>query len=340
MPRKAAEPFLRVRGTCRRWIGRINGKEVTLGPAETDEDRRAAFKRFYELVGGASDALTVAEVVDGFLSWHRDFKGSKPGTVTFYDWSLQRYVEKLGNRAIDSVTLVDLESLFRGWQLGPTTRSNVVRALRAVHKYAVDRHGLASNPAAKLEKPQPQSRDIEYSEAFRKQVMDALDTPRARNFRDLLEVLWRTGARPQELRQFTPAQYSAENKWIDIPAKDAKGGREPRIIHLDDECCAILDRYVKTYPGEGPLLRNFQGKAWTRSALGSWCHRLKDRCNLSLTIYGVRHTWARTALRKGVESLYVARMLGHKDLAMLNKVYGNLSRKDGVLKDALKQING
>ncbi|MFO0818456.1 MAG: tyrosine-type recombinase/integrase [Pirellulales bacterium] len=43
------------------------------------------------------------------------------------------------------------------------------------------------------------------------------------------------------------------------------------------------------------------------------------------SLYGLRHSWATTALRRGVDPLTVAILMGHSDPSMLSKVYQHLS---------------
>lgn len=335
--KKPAAPYQKKRGNSpARYYFSYQGQTIALG-----SDRDEAFKKYHEiLAGGAVSGLSVAELVKQFLDYHRHVKGSKPGTVRFYDDALQRYSDKLGRRPAASIGVADLDSIFVGWTIGPTTRSNVVRSLRAVHKFGMERHGLTSNPAQALPKGKTKARNIEYTDEFWASVMAALDNPKGRPCADLLTLLWRTGARPKELREARPDQYNKAKRWIEIEAPEAKGGEEARVIRLDDECVAILDRYLAEYKGTpGPILRNNKGKAWTRSALGSWAHRLKQK-GIGLTVYGVRHTWATRAIRRGVNLIYIAQMMGHKDLKQLQATYSAVSRKDDVLADALKQING
>jgi integrase len=49
------------------------------------------------------------------------------------------------------------------------------------------------------------------------------------------------------------------------------------------------------------------------------------------SLYALRHTWATNALRKGVDSLTVAILMGHKDPSTLARVYQHLSLNPGHL---------
>jgi integrase len=51
-------------------------------------------------------------------------------------------------------------------------------------------------------------------------------------------------------------------------------------------------------------------------------------------LYNFRHTWASNALKRGVDSLTVAILMGHTDPSMLAKVYAHLAHDPTFLRSA------
>lgn len=60
------------------------------------------------------------------------------------------------------------------------------------------------------------------------------------------------------------------------------------------------------------------------------------RCSL----YALRHSWATNALKRGVDSLTVALLMGHKDPSMLARVYQHLSHSPDHMREQAKRAAG
>ena len=55
------------------------------------------------------------------------------------------------------------------------------------------------------------------------------------------------------------------------------------------------------------------------------------------SLYALRHSWATNALKRGVDALTVALLMGHKDPAMLARVYQHLSHSPDHMRDQAKR---
>jgi integrase len=53
-----------------------------------------------------------------------------------------------------------------------------------------------------------------------------------------------------------------------------------------------------------------------------------------ICLYNFHHTWASNALKRGVDSLTVAILMGHTDPSMLAKVYAHLAHDPNFLRKA------
>jgi integrase len=58
------------------------------------------------------------------------------------------------------------------------------------------------------------------------------------------------------------------------------------------------------------------------------------KCGKKICLYNFRHTWASNALKRGVDSLTVAILMGHTDPSMLAKVYAHLAHDPNFLRNA------
>ena len=69
-------------------------------------------------------------------------------------------------------------------------------------------------------------------------------------------------------------------------------------------------------------------------------NRLACKFGTKLSLYALRHSWATHALERGVDSLTVAVLMGHKDPSTLARVYQHLSKNPSYLLDEAKRAAG
>ena len=58
------------------------------------------------------------------------------------------------------------------------------------------------------------------------------------------------------------------------------------------------------------------------------------------SLYALRHSWANNALKKGVDALTVAILMGHEDPSTLSKVYQHLSLNPAHMLTQAKKAAG
>jgi integrase len=91
--------------------------------------------------------------------------------------------------------------------------------------------------------------------------------------------------------------------------------------------------------GDGPLFTNQRGNAWRKETLYDAIKKARTKANVPHAIcYGIRHTWATTALANGVPDALVSALMGHQGTAMLHRHYSHLTSRMDVLKEAAKQV--
>ena len=67
-------------------------------------------------------------------------------------------------------------------------------------------------------------------------------------------------------------------------------------------------------------------------------YKLAAKCATRYSLYALRHSFATHALRKGIDSLTVAVLLGHEDPSTLARVYQHLNQNPEHLVDQVRQI--
>jgi integrase len=223
------------------------------------------------------DAPAVAEVLDDYLTWLQAQPHKAPRTVRWYAKYLQSFLDSLDDQLMpaDRVSPRDVSlwlSLHPGWKSG--RRGAIVAVQRAFNYSAKEgllkASGLQS-PLAGMEKP-PQGRREQVVSP--EELSAILSHAKDREFSDLVEAAWDTGARPQELFTVEASFFDVKNsRWV-FPVKLSKGKRIQRVVYLSERMVEMTRRLAGRWR-EGPLFRNSEGKPWCQSSVKCRFQRLR-----------------------------------------------------------------
>ena len=320
---------------------RIAGKQVPLGK---DED--AAFKKYCAIMASSqptTPATPVEDVLGKFLTWCKTHR--EPETYRWYLRHLASFREyihahhgklKISKLKVFHVTAW-LDSRYAG--RGDNYRHNACRAVARTFNWAVREGMIESSPVKGMEKPTPHGREAYWTPEQWRKVIGAFQE--SDPFHDYLTILRETGCRPQEARLVEVRHFDRANgRWV-FPVKESKGKRERRIVPLNNRALAITIRLALKY-GDGHLFRNVDGNPLTKSAINCRFTRLKKKLVglENLFAYAIRHTFITDALKRGVDPLTLATIVGHKDATMIMRVYSHLGLDTGHVRAALALATG
>jgi integrase len=264
----------------------------------------------------------VVELLDAFLEWVR--KNRAPRTYAWYKENIQRFVDSIPAR----LTIVELKpyhvtcamDAYPHW--ANNTRHDFISAVKRAFNWALDEEIIDRSPLVRMKKPTREAREMALSPSEYAQVIEVVKEP---CFRDLLEVAWETGARPQELRKIEARFLELEKSRIVFPPKQAKGKKYFRTIYLTERARTIIARLASANT-EGPLLLNSDGKPWTKDSTNSAFCRLEKKVGKKYHMGAFRKGYATEALKAGVDTVTVAHLMGHRDPSMISKVYGQVQQ--------------
>jgi integrase len=126
---------------------------------------------------------------------------------------------------------------------------------------------------------------------------------------------------------------------IDLEAGVAtvSGKTGERRVMIPEAARAILEAQMKRWP-EGPIMRNTKGKPWRDNAISAQMMRARGRVGIKgVVTYHVCGAFAICAIKNGVPSLLVSKLLGHSDPRIVAKFYEQLD--EGDLKDAAERAS-
>ena len=326
------------------WCATVDGKSVSLG-VKGKQNRKAAQDAWHRLMANPTAVAppsvpavaqppkadaTAAAVVDGFLA---DAKVRvKANTLAAYTGLLAPVREHFGTTPAATLTPTAVIRFTQrdGW--GASHRHNLIGAVATAFKWAEAAGVIDHNPLKSVKRPPKASRGAKavVDDETHRKLLDAATA----DLRLLLTLLYETGARPSELSRLTASDVNlGAGVAILRDHKTAGTTGKPRLIVLSPAARELFAAQIERRP-TGELLRNARGGVWTKDGIGLAVRRACRKAGVSATAYGYRHTYATSALAKGVPDATVAALLGHSSTAMLHRNYSHLTSQAGVLRSA------
>jgi integrase/recombinase XerD len=258
-------------------------------------------------------------------------------TVSDYGYNLGLLFQFLDNRQISDVQSLTSSVLteFQRWLYyqptkhgaarGVLNQNGILAAVKSFCRFLKAEGYLATDPAAAIEyarEPRSLPRNV-LTPQEAKRIIEAVDTTTALGYRDrtILEVLYATGIRNEELRNLTVANVNLEEGLLRI--NRGKGGRD-RVTPLG----RIASRFLETYiNGIRPqlagdrhtdrLFLTFRGNPIDAHTVGDVVkrHATLARIKKHVTPHVWRHTCASHLVKNNANLRHVQDLLGHGSLA-------------------------
>jgi len=322
-PRKQnREPFWRSERNC--WYVQSGTRQIRLS---TDKDE--AWRLWHEFMARPPEAdrpvapgpdVQVIEILDAYLDWCQKHKAERT-----YEWSREN-IQRFANALPDGLKVAELKpyhltramDAYAHW--ANNTKHDFISAVKRAFSWAVDEELIEKSPLARVKKPARETREFAVLPVEYARIVAAIREP---NFRDLIELNWECGARPQEIRKIEARLFDAETSRIVFPPKEAKGKKYYRIIYLTPRAKEIVARLAEAH-ANGPLLLNSDGKPWTKDAINCAFCRLEKKIGKKYHLGAFRKGYATEALKAGIDTVTVAHLLGHRDPSMVSKIYGQV----------------
>jgi integrase len=313
------------------WYVTLNGKQVRL-----HEKEREANVEFYRLMAaeGRLDKsqvkrLTVAEACEALVASvshlrtstrrnYKDFLG--PFAATFRSKRLEAMSPEMCVQFVASYQGMG----YRGKTFGDSSRAIMFKYIKLLFRWARDTGLIQLNPLARTEIPwkiKHRSRTMTKEEYQRIQDDPKTDA----RFKEVLEVIWRTGMRPGEAATLSARHLDVRLSIARFQPTEHKTGTRTglqREVYFPPVLMERMRAYSKNRPA-GPLLLTQNGKTWTQHKISNRFTRLKKRLKLpeELVIYMARHRFLTSLVESGVPLARAAKLAGHTHPETLMKHY-------------------
>ncbi|MDA8160020.1 MAG: tyrosine-type recombinase/integrase [Desulfobacteraceae bacterium] len=219
-------------------------------------------------------------------------------------------------------------------------------AVKGFTRFLKERDYLVADPAQGIpyaKRPQRLPRGI-LTPAEARKVINAPDTKCAVGYRDhtILEVLYTTGIRKEELNQLTLADVDYDDGFLRI--NGGKGNKD-RVVPLGRIACRYLENYIKSVrpefikdPYNHHLFLSTRGNRLSKNVVWKLVKKYAKQAKIKKTIspHTFRHSCATAMLRNKADIRAVQELLGHESLES-TQIYTHISIND--LKETHKRCH-
>lgn len=252
------------------WYVEINRKQINLGP-----DKDEAFRQYHQLMGKPREQIVsndlLVDLIEAFLDWTH--KNRAPDTYEWYRYRLQRFATTYPEMRVSALKPFHVEEWVDAYDIATTTRRNYFRSIKRCLSWAKRQGRIDTNPLESLDIPGAERKEVYVSPEEFERLLTFVPDPR---FRDLLEVTYQTGCRPQESLRLQADYVDLKNaRWV-FPQQKSKGKKSPRIIYLNDAALAITSRLLEENASE-EVFRNSRNRPWSTETVNCGFDRIQVR---------------------------------------------------------------
>jgi integrase/recombinase XerD len=280
---------------------------------------------------------------EGYLLY-LSVKGYTGGTIAWQQSHLESFQSYLNGQGIAAFTVVTVENiqaymtyLKTKRKLCPSTRQAHLTAIKGLFSYLLKQGQIITDPAHSVEPPKKADTLPEVptqEEIARILAAPDLQTPLGIRNRAILEVLYSSGLRRQELINLNLTDVDLENGYLRvIQGKNKKD----RMVPLGDVAGKFIETYLKLVrwwyirdPAEPALfIDSAKGKRLSPGMLGHLLTQLIKKTGITKKVspHTFRHAMATHLLQNQADIRHIQMMLGHASVAS-TEIYTRLAIDD------------
>jgi len=269
--------------------------------------------------------MKLTSAAEEFLAYLQYEKGCSHNTIANYESDLRLFGVWLGENdfpcTIDGISPVSVRqyvaSLSRDGY-APATIGRRIACLKSLFAYLQMSGRATTNPLARIAKPkEPQRLPKSLPPEQCRLLMDATqDTPHpllAVRDRAVIGTFLHTGLRRSELQALAPRDIDMQAMTLHV--RDGKGARD-RMIPVAERLSGMIHAWLDARPeGSDSVFTTQDGRELSVRGLWAMFRRVATRAGLEgITLHMLRHTFATSLLRNGVDLVSIQRLLGHSSL--------------------------
>lgn len=261
-------------------------------------------------------------------------KRSRVEPTTYHGYekdAVYHLIPTFGERRLSELRTSDIEQWLQSLDVCGKTKNNILIPLRSVYRLALRDEKIERDPVEKI--PLFQHRAKEPDPLSRAEIEAVLDACEGQ-IKNIIEFAIWTGLRTSELIavRWEDIDFESGKVYVRITRtsqgeKDhGKTASATRAVDMHPQTREALKRQLEHTEGKKYVFENPRtGEPWKHDGPYrklAWTPTLKKAGLRYRPAYQTRHTFASMLLSAGVEAMYVAQQMGHRDWGMIRKVYG------------------
>lgn len=146
----------------------------------------------------------------------------------------------------------------------------------------------------------------------KEEVRRILDSPINEKHRVMLSLIYACGLRRSELIGLVLEDLERDRKLLRI--RQSKGFKD-RVVPLSDKVIVMVDQYITHFKPKKYLFEGqYSGTRYSASSIDKVFREAYKRAGMkgSVTLHGLRHSYATHLLEAGTDLRYIQELLGHK----------------------------
>ncbi|ARM76452.1 site-specific tyrosine recombinase/integron integrase [Acidianus manzaensis] len=249
--------------------------------------------------------------------------GAGEGTIKMYSSAIKNFLEYI-KKDPKEVTSNDVNK----WILYLSSRKGKIQGIDSkrarsvtLREYVIAVRRFLKWLGVQINPVLPRSRRKEIYALNQNEVNAILESTKRLRDKLIIKLFLDTGLRSKELLNLRVSDVNFEKRIIRV--RETKNGEE-RVVFFTKETESLLRRYIlRKNKTENDKIFDL-----TYQALYKIVRRIGNKAGISgLRPHILRHTFATTAIRKGVPLPAVQRLLGHKDIKT-TQIYTHLVLED------------
>jgi len=265
----------------------------------------------------------VNQFLDQFLTWCETERQLSAHTLRAYEKDLEALFEWL-NENKKSLIAPDVRAYLRslGARLEASSIHRKVSTFRTYSRFCFQRKMISKNWAFQLRAPKGQQKLPEFLHVDEVPAfLNSADSPEKRC---LFELIYGSGLRISEAVQVQWNDLELTNQlWVKIKGKGKKVRQVPLSRHfmeaLDEHKnnTQQIDTSIKTLQKEKKLLFTGRlGKPLDPRQVRRWMKKMLEKAGIqnTVTVHGLRHSYATHLLDSGADIRVIQELLGHASI--------------------------
>lgn len=273
-------------------------------------------RRNHHLSTSINEAFTIFKL-------HCKAQRYSPKTLQFYSDLLPPFFTWLGSEGVSQLEditsyhirahLVNKQTNTNGNQASGHTVHAIARAIRAFFNFCVAEDWLTVSPMKNVKMPRKPKRILEaYTANEIKLLLKAAKDDREKT---IIYVLLDTGIRASECISVCVKDVNWDTNSIKIVGGK---GEKDRTVYFGAKTARYLIRHLRGLEANELLFTNYYtDQKFTYNGFAQLLRRIGKAANVPCTAHKFRRTFAINSLRNGMNVYFLAKLMGHEDIAIL-----------------------